>query len=227
MPAAYVLSRRCLFLSGLRVARVRIQVGVKYFIRCSVLVVKRFTMLLLTALAGIACWTLAEYLLHRFLGHEHKGHNFFKSEHVLHHSRANYFAPAYKKMLLALAVSTVLLAALSLLLPFAIALAFMVGFTAMYSLYEVTHHRYHSKQPLAAPFIALRKHHFYHHFHNPGKNHGVTTRFWDRVFGTYVPVETVTVPRKLSMQWLLAGEDIREEYQPHFRLAALQKTNKS
>ena len=170
-------------------------------------------------IAGIASWTLAEYLLHRFLGHEHRGRNFFKAEHTLHHSRANYFAPAYKKVLLAATVSSILLLTFSLMMPFAWSLAFVVGFTAMYGLYELTHHRYHSKEPLAAPFIALRKHHFYHHFHNPKKNHGVTTRFWDLIFGTFVRVESVTVPRRLSMNWLLEGDDIKETYTPHFKLA--------
>lgn len=178
-------------------------------------------MVMLFFAGGVALWTLAEYLLHRFLGHEHRGRNFFKAEHTLHHSRANYFAPAYKKILLAVTVSATLLLLLSLLLPLAAALGFVMGFTAMYGLYELTHHRYHSREPLAHPFIALRKHHFYHHFHNPKKNHGVTTRFWDRVFGTFVRVETVTVPRKLSMQWLLEGDDIKDTYSPHFKLATI------
>lgn len=184
---------------------------------------KGSVMLLVAILSGIASWTLAEYLLHRFLGHEHRGRNFFKSEHVLHHSRANYFAPAYKKAMLALVVCAGMVALLSLLLPFAVALAFTIGFAGMYLLYEVTHKRYHSRDPLAPVFLALRKHHFYHHFHNPKSNHGVTTRFWDRVFGTFVRVETVTVPAKLAMQWLMEEEEIKEVYQPHFRLAVVKR----
>ena len=180
-------------------------------------------MLLLATLAGMGLWTLAEYLLHRFLGHEHKGRNFFKEEHVLHHSRAAYFAPAYKKALLAVVVCGVMIAALTLLLPFTMALAFTAGFAGMYLLYEATHKRYHSRDPLAPVFLVLRKHHFYHHFHNPKKNHGVTTRLWDRVFGTFVRVEMVTVPPKLSMPWLMEEEEIKEAYQQHFRLAVVKR----
>lgn len=48
-------------------------------------------------ISGIIAWTFTEYMLHRFLGHVHKGKNFFKAEHLIHHSKANYFAPAYNK----------------------------------------------------------------------------------------------------------------------------------
>jgi hypothetical protein len=50
-------------------------------------------------------------------------------------------------------------------------------------------------------------------------NHGVTVRFWDRVFGTFEPTlrETVKVPRKMVLPWLVdgAGSPV-ERYQRHF-----------
>ena len=51
-----------------------------------------------------------------------------------------------------------------------IALAYLSGFLGMYIIYEVTHYRFHIRKPVAKPFILLRKHHFYHHFHNPKSN---------------------------------------------------------
>ncbi|HNY55312.1 MAG TPA: sterol desaturase family protein, partial [Chitinophagales bacterium] len=98
------------------------------------------------------------------------------------------------------------------------AAAFVVGFVGMYSLYEITHYRYHASKPLVKPFIILRKHHFYHHFHNPKMNHGVTTRFWDRVFGTFHRVEVVRVPKQMSMRWLVSGDEIKSQYDRHFKL---------
>ena len=177
-------------------------------------------MKILCILLGVASWTLAEYLLHRFLGHVHKGKNFFKAEHFQHHAIANYFAPAWKKGILALFVSAGMTILLSLFIAPVLAISFMAGFTGMYILYERTHFRYHSKEPLAAPFVELRKHHFYHHFHNPLVNHGVTTRIWDRVFGTFVKVYTVKVPKSMKMEWLLSEEDeLKPEYTGHFLLA--------
>jgi sterol desaturase/sphingolipid hydroxylase (fatty acid hydroxylase superfamily) len=174
--------------------------------------------ILLSFFAGIVSWTLAEYLMHRFLGHEHKGKNFFKAEHGQHHAKYNYFAPAYKKALLALVVTATLYLFMQAVLSSSIALAYLSGFLGMYIIYEVTHYRFHIRKPVAKPFILLRKHHFYHHFHNPKSNHGVTTRFWDRVFGTFVPVEKVRVPRKMAMQWLVQNEEVKPVYKPHFYL---------
>lgn len=169
-------------------------------------------------LAGIIAWTFTEYVLHRFLGHQHKGKNFFKAEHSVHHSIANYFAPTYKKMIAAVIVAVFLWLFLNLIFSWIHSAAFVGGFVGMYSLYEITHYRYHAAKPLIPPFIILRKHHFYHHFHNPNKNHGVTTRFWDRVFGTFHPVEVVKVPKQMSMQWLVSGDEIKQQYARHFKL---------
>lgn len=176
-------------------------------------------MLVLIFFLGVISWTLTEYLLHRFLGHVHKGKNFFKAEHLQHHSKANYFAPAYKKAAMAVIVSVTLVALISLFTSMQIAVAFVFGFVSMYTLYEATHARFHRKEPIAKPFIILRKHHFYHHFHNPKTNLGLTTRFWDRVFGTFVRVEQVNVPKQMSMQWLLEDDEIKDAYAKHFRFS--------
>ena len=175
-------------------------------------------MWLLFLFSGIVAWTFTEYMLHRFLGHEHKGKNFFKAEHSVHHSKANYFAPGYKKLVAAVFVAGLLLLFLSQVLSLLNAIAFVIGFVGMYSLYEVTHYRYHAAKPLVKPFIELRKHHFYHHFHNPKMNHGVTTRFWDRVFQTFHKAEVVKVPKQMSMRWLVAGDEIKQRYSKDFQL---------
>jgi len=176
-------------------------------------------MLVLIFFLGVVSWTLTEYLLHRFLGHVHKGKNFFKAEHLQHHAKANYFAPAYKKAAMAVMVSVTLVALISLFASMQTAVAFVLGFVMMYFMYEATHARFHRKEPIAKPFIILRKHHFYHHFHNPKMNHGLTTRFWDRVFGTFKRVEQVNVPKQMSMQWLLEDDEIKDAYAQHFRIS--------
>jgi 4-hydroxysphinganine ceramide fatty acyl 2-hydroxylase len=110
-------------------------------------------------------------------------------------------------------------AAISVFTSVQFAISFVLGFVTMYTLYEATHARFHRREPIAKPFIILRKHHFYHHFHNPKTNHGVTTRFWDRVFGTFVRVEQVNVPKQMSMQWLLEDDEIKDVYAKHFRFS--------
>lgn len=108
---------------------------------------------------------------------------------------------------------------LNVFVSFLNALAFVAGFAGMYLLYEMTHKRYHTTKPLIKPFIILRKHHFYHHFHNPNMNHGVTTRFWDRIFRTFQHVEVVKVPKQMSMDWLVDDNNkIRPAYIRHFQI---------
>lgn len=175
-------------------------------------------MFLLYITLGMLTWTLVEYLLHRFLGHEHKGNNFFKHEHVQHHAKANYFAPAYKKAIAATIVASSMLLIFQLFLSWYFSICFVLGFLGMYISYEYTHYRYHYAPPVSAPFILLRKHHFYHHFHNPKMNHGVTTRLWDRVFGTFVRVELVHVPKQMNLKWLMIGEELNPRYSRHFRI---------
>ena len=169
-------------------------------------------------LIGVVLWTFMEYVIHRFLGHEHKGKNPFKLEHLEHHKKVHYFAPAWKKTAMAIVVAGILFAFANLMLDWKYALSFVIGLVGMYGLYEATHARFHRKGPVAKPFIILRKHHFYHHFHQPKLNHGVTTRFWDRVFGTFHRVETVKVPRKMTMDWLMNGDEISSAYVDHFQL---------
>ena len=82
-------------------------------------------MLLISFLSGVTLWTFMEYMLHRFLGHEHKGKNFFKDEHSLHHQKVHYFAPATKKIAAAAIVSVSLFVMLSALIAWTSALAFI------------------------------------------------------------------------------------------------------
>jgi 4-hydroxysphinganine ceramide fatty acyl 2-hydroxylase len=178
-------------------------------------------MIFLFFIIGILLWTLMEYVLHRFLGHEHKGKNLFKDEHLAHHSQVHYFAPAYKKFLSAIIVSVLLFGFMILFFHWQNAISFILGLMGMYGMYELCHSRFHKKDPLFQRFVVLRKHHFYHHFHNPKLNHGVTTRFWDKVFGTFHPVgeEMIKIPRKVAMIWLMNGEAIKPEYESHFLLS--------
>ena len=50
------------------------------------------------------------------------------------------------------------------------------------------HWRFHFRPPASERERRLRAHHLAHHFRNPRAYHGVTTRFWDRVFGS-LPAE--------------------------------------
>ncbi|MFT7519124.1 MAG: sterol desaturase/sphingolipid hydroxylase (fatty acid hydroxylase superfamily) [Kiritimatiellia bacterium] len=156
-----------------------------------------------SAVLGVLCWSFLEYVIHRWLGHHPAmAGNPFGKEHIAHHARGDYFAANWKKGLAALGVLAVVAPPAVLLVGWGPGLCFSLGLVGFYLYYEALHRLEHVWRG-AGPYSRwARKHHFYHHFHDPRKNHGVTSPVWDVVFGTYVRVERVRVPTKLAMTWL-------------------------
>jgi sterol desaturase/sphingolipid hydroxylase (fatty acid hydroxylase superfamily) len=64
------------------------------------------------------------------------------------------------------------------------AISFVGGAFAGFCRYEWMHWRFHFREPRSQRERLLRSHHLAHHFCNPRVYHGVSTRFWDRIFGT-------------------------------------------
>ena len=174
---------------------------------------------IIALILGILFWTFLEYVIHRFLLHKKGANNPATEEHLRHHRQGNYFAPFWKKLLASLSALVVFSLIVGLAVDFVHGILFSLGIAGMYLIYEITHKRLHARAPLIGYGMIIRKHHFYHHFGNPKKNHGVTVRFWDRVFGTFehTLTDTVNVPRKMVLPWLVddAGFPV-ERYQRHF-----------
>ena len=139
--------------------------------------------ILVAALLGAFTWTLMEYVLHRWLGHDPRTRpNAFATEHVRHHGEGNYFAPAWKKGAAAVVTTAVLAGPAVWIAGASAGMAYVLGFVGMYLGYEVMHRREHT-HPGFGPYARwARRHHFHHHFTNPKVNHGVTTPIWDFVF---------------------------------------------
>jgi sterol desaturase/sphingolipid hydroxylase (fatty acid hydroxylase superfamily) len=171
-------------------------------------------------ISGFITWTFLEYVIHRFLGHRKKGRNIVKLEHGQHHAKANYFAPLVKKISLALVVLLVLTFLVGLIFQnIHNGFAFSFGLVSMYVIYEIAHRRFHLKAPIVRYGMKMRKSHFYHHFTNPKKNHGVTTVFWDRVFGTFEEAGKIYMPQKFALPWVIDENfQIKDRYSEVFVL---------
>jgi sterol desaturase/sphingolipid hydroxylase (fatty acid hydroxylase superfamily) len=184
------------------------------------------TTVLVATLVGAFVWTLAEYVIHRFLGHDRRTMpNFFSKEHTAHHSQGDYFAPTAKKVQATLVALAFVLPAASLAVGFVAGLAFSVGFLSMYVTYEVLHRREHTHEGIGRYGRYLRRHHFHHHFENPRMNHGVTSPVWDIVFGTYESTSTINVPEKLCMRWLRdpSTGEVRGAFAGWYRIVPLKQ----
>ena len=159
--------------------------------------------LLYWTLLGAASWTLLEHLIHDYLGHRGRGRNPFGREHVKHHATTSYFAPAWKKALVAGPVVLMSCGLFASVLGGRAGFAYASGLSVMYLAYEIVHRRRHTRAPLGAYGRFLRRHHFHHHFHDPRVNLGVTTPLWDWVFGTYEKAGLIMVPQRQAMDWLI------------------------
>ena len=154
---------------------------------------------------GALTWSLLEYTLHRRLGHDRRlvRATPFGTEHTAHHSRGNYFAPTWKKALAALLFVGLVAPPAVLVAGTASGAAYTAGLVGFYLTYELLHRLLHVWAGVGPYARWARRHHFYHHFHDPRLNHGVTSPLWDVVFGTYARPERIAVPRKLAMRWLV------------------------
>ena len=174
--------------------------------------------------AGLAGWTLLEYVIHYWLGHLPKGRILISSEHLKHHGDILYFTPLRLKIRGAVPVLAVLL----LIVGGACGLPAGLGFVAAVSLgwttYESLHQSIHVNGPRGAYSRWAARHHLSHHFGRPNSNHGVTTPIWDLVFRTYAPVRCVRVPKRFlaSVPWLASafdGETERQEVLSDYELS--------
>jgi cyclopropane-fatty-acyl-phospholipid synthase len=136
---------------------------------------------LMSVLAGLAGWTLIEYVLHRFVLH---GLRPFSRWHAEHHDRPAALICTPTILSATLIVTLVFVPSLvlgSLWRASALTLGVLTGYLA----YAITHHATHHWRGDGA-WLKRRKrwHALHHHAATPGF-YGVTTPFWDHVFGSF------------------------------------------
>jgi sterol desaturase/sphingolipid hydroxylase (fatty acid hydroxylase superfamily) len=133
-----------------------------------------------TTLAGLAAWTLVEYVMHRFVLH---GLEPFQGWHLKHHDRPTALISAPTILSATLIAGLVFLPALLLIGPWH-ACALTLGLTIGYFIYALTHHATHHWRADNA-WLKRRKswHAMHHHAHGDKAGcYGVSSSFWDRVF---------------------------------------------
>jgi len=160
------------------------------------LVVKHLPWITFIIVFGFALffWTLAEYLLHRYLFHWLSDNKVLKRFHfIVHGSHHQYprdteriVMPPLPGLILIVILFTIFYLLFSLLGIVYYLWAFFPGFLFGYLLYSFLHRAIHViKSPKR--FKYLWKHHTFHHYKYPNKAFGVSTLFWDRLFGTMPP----------------------------------------
>ena len=137
-------------------------------------------------LFGFLIYTLAEYLIHRFLYHyEGAGSdkNVIIKMHGIHHAHPTDKKRLSLPMPVAILLSAILFFVLWVLLG-RYAWFLFPGFIMGYALYLLVHYLIHTRRPPKGVLRILWKNHHIHHYKDANKAFGVTTPFWDIVFRT-------------------------------------------
>lgn len=137
--------------------------------------------------SGVFSWTLAEYLLHRFVFHfEPKTPLGFKIQFMIHGVHHQYPNDP-KRLVMPPAASLILALIFWYIFRFSFgiyAFSFFPGFVMGYIIYDMTHYAIHHFKPPKNKLRYLWKHHLQHHYKAPDRAFGVSSPLWDLIFGT-------------------------------------------
>lgn len=136
-------------------------------------------------LAGLAWWTLLEYLLHRFMFHRFP--RTLGKRHLQHHARQQERRLAMAPLASALGGGAIHAVFFVGFFGLEAGLSLLAGLLGGYVAYEWVHWATHYRVPQGRTLKALRRHHMIHHHAQPRARFGVTTPLWDWVFGTLPP----------------------------------------
>lgn len=128
---------------------------------------------------GLLSWTLFEYAFHRWI--YHKGRTLAHAGHQMHHDSPKTLIgmPWFMTTGFLWCVWYVL----GYRLQAGYTLTFMAGLVTGFNLYGAFHHIHHHFNLKHTWYRKLRIHHKIHHQY-PEVNFGVTSPFWDHLFGT-------------------------------------------
>ncbi len=161
-------------------------------------------------LAGIAIWSLTEYLVHRFgfhvsrnaelqvldsIGRLARGQAALSAlsswqqlryflAHGVHHTHPSDSSRLVMPPIVSIPLAVVFYWLLRTLLGPVDMLPSFAGLVTGYLIYDMIHYSVHHVRPRTPVGRYLKKHHFRHHFQDPSRNFGVSSPVWDLALGT-------------------------------------------
>ncbi len=144
-------------------------------------------------LTGLFIWTFVEYNIHRFFFHFCPKTPWQERIVFLFHG-VHHLQPRMKTRLVMPPVVSIPLGALflflfNMLFGKVLGLPYWVGplvsgFTLGYLTYDLMHYATHHFPMRWGVFKYLKRHHMLHHYKTPDQRFGVSSPFWDWVYGT-------------------------------------------
>jgi sterol desaturase/sphingolipid hydroxylase (fatty acid hydroxylase superfamily) len=137
---------------------------------------------------GIIVWSLAEYVLHRFVFHYVPDSKLGQRMHFIFHG-VHHDYPSDSRRLVMPPSASLPLAVIFYLLFYVIVgriyvAPFMAGFLTGYLWYDMTHYAVHHFNMHNKFWLAIKNHHMKHHYQDPSKGFGVSSPIWDKIIGT-------------------------------------------
>ena len=139
-------------------------------------------------------WTLAEYLLHRYLFHWISENKFVQRFHFIMHGSHHLYPRDTERLLMppvpGIIMATILFSIFYVIFTLLGYPLYTWGFFPGFFLDEILLSFLHRATHVAKPpkrFKYLWRHHSLHHYKYPDKAFGVSNTLWDRVFGTMPP----------------------------------------
>lgn len=145
-------------------------------------------------LFGLAFWTLAEYVLHRWVFHFHPSSGWGKRIHFIFHGVHHDYPKDRLRLVMPLSASIPMAAIIYFIFyiffsEFTLA-AFFGGFLLGYLIYDECHYAMHHANFKSGWFKKIKDHHMLHHYSDPDKGFGVSSAIWDKIFDSGFPKKT-------------------------------------
>lgn len=137
-------------------------------------------------ISGLLVFTLAEYMVHRYVYHSlrlKKMESWLYIVHEIHHQRPKDKKRLTLPLIVAVFAGPVVYLFFWLFLR-SYTVFFFPGFLAGYATYLLIHYFLHTQNFKSGVFRYLWRHHAIHHFKDDNVAFGVSSPLWDIVFGT-------------------------------------------
>jgi len=147
--------------------------------------------IILYFLGGLVFWTAAEYFIHRYVFHFTPKTPFMERIHFLAHGVHHDYPNDSKRLVMPPVMSIPLATLFYFLFKFILGDSSMnpafAGFLLGYLTYDMMHYAIHHANFRAKWWQRIKQHHMVHHFHDPHKGYGVSSKLWDKIMRTDFP----------------------------------------
>ena len=146
-----------------------------------------FLQIMLLFLGGIFFWTFFEYIMHRFVFHWTSDNSRIQRISYVMHGNHHEF-PRDKQRLFMPPVPSIIISGIVFGIMYLFiqtyTFSFFPGFILGYLLYGSMHYAIHAWNPPFKWMKPIWRNHHLHHYKNDHKGFGVSSHFWDTIFGT-------------------------------------------